>query len=278
MRARGEESVVVAPVERFDHLDRDQLVVRAGEIAVVRVQHRDLVFEAGSPNSVARVLELGVGDRRRCDTTAVRRGRMQRETAPTGANLEHVIGPRQIEECAHAVQLGDLGILKCHVGAIEDAARIHHRRVEHERVEIVSDVVVRVNVLPGSCTVATAPPERDGVAHRTNCGTDGIKRARERGEVAYQHAGKDGEVVALPPTTHVALAQTRRPVQQRGVKAPVPHDEVHNRSTRTERRRRPALVQNDRSEPDAARGLQGEGTSGHAAPRMFDSWVRRGCA
>lgn len=43
--AGREEGVVVAPVDGFDHLDRHELVVGIGEVAVVLQQHGDLVLQ-----------------------------------------------------------------------------------------------------------------------------------------------------------------------------------------------------------------------------------------
>ena len=43
-----EERVVLPPVDRFDHLDRHDLVERAPQVAVIGIEHRDPIVEAGA--------------------------------------------------------------------------------------------------------------------------------------------------------------------------------------------------------------------------------------
>src|SRR5579884_4112401 len=95
----------VVMADRLDHLDRDQLVVAAGEVAVVLAQHRDPVLEPGRAYARAGELVLLARDRRGGHVAAVAPRRVQGETAPAAAELDHAIARRQRQLATDALEL-----------------------------------------------------------------------------------------------------------------------------------------------------------------------------
>jgi hypothetical protein len=64
----------VTPADGLDHLDRHELVVAAGEVAVVLHQHRDPVRQASAFDERDGVVKLLTRDRRRGHVAAARSG------------------------------------------------------------------------------------------------------------------------------------------------------------------------------------------------------------
>ena len=98
-RAALEEGVEVLPADGLDHLDRDELVEGPLELAVVLQQQRDAVVDAGGADALGGERVLLGGDRRRRHAAAVARGGVDREAAPAGADLEHVVARRAGRAC-----------------------------------------------------------------------------------------------------------------------------------------------------------------------------------
>ena len=82
-----------------------------------------------------------------------------REAAPAAADLEHAIAGLEPELVADPLILAPLRVCERLVRPLEDRARVGHRLVEHQREEIVPEVVV-VGDVP-ACTekaVASVQP------------------------------------------------------------------------------------------------------------------------
>ncbi len=189
----------------LDHLDRDQLVVTAAKVAVVLVEQGDAVAEARRIDALARDRVLLARDRRGRHVASVAAGRMNREAAPAGADLDHAIARLQIEPAADAVELGDRRLLERHVRALEHRARIHHRRVEEQREEVVADVVVRADVAPAAVTgVARGRVER--LAHALGHARPAPVHAVDDVAVVQEDAHERRRVVGPPVARHVRLA------------------------------------------------------------------------
>ena len=88
---------------RLDHLDRYQLVVLPLQIPVVTQQHGDAIRQAGPRDTVPRQPELLLGDRCGCHLAAVVAGHVDRKTAPSSPDLEHVVVRTQLELATDAV-------------------------------------------------------------------------------------------------------------------------------------------------------------------------------
>ena len=122
LRAAAEEDVEVLPPDRLDHLDRDELVVAAPEVAVVDAEDLDLALEPGGSHPRLGVLALLARDRRRRHPAAVARRRVHGEPAPPGADLEQMVVGTQLEPAADPLELRRLRLLERRVLALEPSA------------------------------------------------------------------------------------------------------------------------------------------------------------
>ena len=92
--------------DRLDHLDRDELVEAALEVAVVAAEHGHAIAEAGGGDALARQRALLRRDGGARHAAAVAAGGVEAEAAPAGPDLEHVVLGAQGELAADAVVLG----------------------------------------------------------------------------------------------------------------------------------------------------------------------------
>ena len=86
-----EDSEVRRPpafADRLDHLDADDCVVVAADVAVVLDADVHAIREPGLPNAIARQCRLLRRQRERRDVRAASRG-SQRKLAPAGPDFEH---------------------------------------------------------------------------------------------------------------------------------------------------------------------------------------------
>ena len=84
----GQEPIVPAPVHRLDHLDRDQLVEPAAEVAPVLAEHRDAVGKAGVGHPLLDIGALGVRDGGGGHPAPVAGGGVDGQPAPARADLD----------------------------------------------------------------------------------------------------------------------------------------------------------------------------------------------
>src|SRR5215203_2585389 len=119
------------------------------------------MLDAGLLHAPRRNVGLLLPDPGRATLPPPRRRGMDGEAAPAGADLEDVVARAELELLAHHLELGERGLLERGVAVLEDAARVHQRGVEHEREQLVAEVVVRGDVL-------AAAPRR--VAHERGAG------------------------------------------------------------------------------------------------------------
>ena len=92
--ARLEERLEVLGADRLEHLDRDDRVVGAADVAVVAQLDVDEVLQAGRADALAGQVVLRLRDRDRRHPAAELAGRVEREAAPARPDLEHVLSPR----------------------------------------------------------------------------------------------------------------------------------------------------------------------------------------
>ena len=90
-RAALEERVEIAPADRLDHLDRDELVVAPAQIAIVLAENSDPIVDPGRVHPRLGVLVLLARDRGGRDLTAPRFRGVHGEAAPSRADLEHMV-------------------------------------------------------------------------------------------------------------------------------------------------------------------------------------------
>ncbi len=191
---RREVDRQLAVADRLEHLDRRHVGEGLGERAVVLQPDVDAVGQAGCGGALAgeRGLLLGQGDPG--DAGAEPARGVQREAAPAAADLEHVRVGSEAELLADAPVLGLLRLLERHRGILEDGARVRPGRIEEERVEVVAEVVVVLDVAPGAGQVgagrqARPPPLQ---LHQQRCGrprADVLGGDREDLEQPHQVVG-----------------------------------------------------------------------------------------
>ena len=146
--AAAEELVEVPPADGLDHLDRDEAVVAAAQVAVVLEQHGDPVLEPGFGDPALASSSCSRGDRRRRHPAAVLAGRVDRQAAPARADLQQVVAGTEAQPPADALQLLQLRLLQARALAREVGAGIDHPLVEEGGEEVVAEVVVGGDVAP----------------------------------------------------------------------------------------------------------------------------------
>ena len=124
---------------RFEHLDGDDHVEQATGLPVIFEQD---VGRALQP--FAGELVLRGRNREPGEAMAVRGGAFGK-AAPTAADLQHR-GTGFEELAQDALVFVALGFLQALGGIAEQAGGVGHALVEPERIEIVADVVMRLNV------------------------------------------------------------------------------------------------------------------------------------
>ncbi len=147
-RALREERTDVAPADGLDHLDRDELVVASGQVAVVAEEHRDPILQPGPADNGDRVVVLLARDRGRRDPATARRSGVDGQGSPPRPDLEQVVPRAKVEPVADQLELGQLGVLERRRALGEHRARVAHRPVEHPREQLVAKVVVGGDVAP----------------------------------------------------------------------------------------------------------------------------------
>ena len=202
-----EERVVLAPVDGFDHLDRDRFVEGASQVAVVAVEHADPVLEAGGPDPFGRELVLRRRDGGGGHEASVAFGRMQREAAPAGPDLEQPIAGGQVERTGQPIELRPGRVGERHPGSVEDRARVRHRLVEQVLEEVVAEVVVRAHVARVAVEVGS-PQACHRVEERGRESMQCVATFTDRLQAAEREPQHAREVIRVPPAVGVRLAQT----------------------------------------------------------------------
>src|SRR5579862_7522778 len=195
--------------DRFDHLDGDELVETTLEVAIVLEQQCDAILEAQSGDLRARIGVLLTRDGGARDTASVSGRSMDRKAAPARPDLEQMILRAQRELAADGVELGDLGFVQRHLLVRENAARIRHGLIEHELVELVAEIVVRVDIAHAPrATVAIHGVKQP--LHRSVEARPGTLEALQHLPVAHQDAYERGEVIATPESADIGFAGSDR--------------------------------------------------------------------
>ena len=143
---------------------------------------------------------------------------MQREAAPPAADLEHVVAGRELQLIADTLQLRALRICERRVLLGEDPAGVRHRLVEHQREELVAEVVVVGDVPPRAqqpVAAVRARPRLDHPAHEP------VPCDRSLG-VAEKQREEPHQVVGVPLAGRVRLAEAdlaarRKAAEERAV-------------------------------------------------------------
>ncbi len=168
LAAAAEEVVEVLPADRLDHLDRDQPVVAAAQVAVVLAAAPSTrSLEAGLAHPPAGQLVL-LGGRSSSSSPGSRaRGRRgsparpSRCRSPAGGSRARAAARSQIRSQLRQLRLLEAGALAREVGA-----RVHHPLVEEGGEEVVAEVVVGGDVPAGPGRGCSRGPGRGPGAAR----------------------------------------------------------------------------------------------------------------
>ena len=167
---------------------------------------------------LAREGELRARDRDAGHAAAARARRVPREAAPAAADLEQVVAGGDAERgraCARTWPPGPLEARR-HAASVNRRARVGHRAVQPQRVEVVAEVVVRVDVLARARARVGAQPVGDAVEERD----DGIAVLHAPREPTWfaSHSARSAVMspVAMSPSrqhsaTPMSAARTMRP-------------------------------------------------------------------
>ena len=201
------------PSDRLDHLDRDELVVAATQLAVVLHQHRDPVAQSRAADLLDGVIVLLARDRRRGHVAAARCGSVQRERAPARSDLEHTIPRTEVELLTDALELRDLRLLERHPLLLEERTRVAHRRIEHPLEQLVAEVVVRGDVAPAPALRA-ATQKRPGPLQRPPQRRETRAQPVQAAGVARSEPDQRHQIGRVPQALGKGLSHSAAAVQQ----------------------------------------------------------------
>jgi len=150
---------------------------------------------------------------------------VDREPAPSGADLQHVVPLAQPQPPADALVLGDLGVPQPGLARLEHAARVGHRLIQHQPEELVAEVVVGVDVFCG----AAAGVPADAVVGAGDQAAEPRRAAfhpADRGHVPQKDPQQARQLETLPFAERVALRDAQASAEQRPAVEPrIPHAE-----------------------------------------------------
>jgi hypothetical protein len=208
------ERRLVAVAQRLDHLDRDNLVELTPDVAEIAELHLDAIIQTGRSDPLAREFVLLLRNRHGRDAATVGTGGVERPAAPTRADLEHVVRWLQAQLAAEGLVLLALGGLQRELRRAGRPAgrRVHHRRIQPEREEVVREVVVLADVAAGDGARVGAQQVADAVykpqeVERRRHGAAGAGERRRVFDVQHEERDQRGEVRRLPVAVDVRLGK-----------------------------------------------------------------------
>ncbi len=142
-------------------------------------------------------------------------GGMERESAPARADLEQSVAGLQVDQPGQPVELRTRRVGERCLRVVEDRAGVRHRLVEHPAEEFVPDVVVRPRVAPVTARIG-APVPGDGVDDRAEASVHAIATGVHWAQTTEREPQEPGEVVGVPPTVGIRLAQADAAPAQHG--------------------------------------------------------------
>ena len=146
------------------HADGGDLVKLPLHRGVVLELDRHAVFEPQALDLLARIVELRFRQRDAVRGDVIRSRRMTDEPTPAAADVEEALARLQAQLAANHLQLVALRLrdIVLPIGVV--GAGVDHFRVEEERVELVRQVVVELNVVLVVGGLACAPRDLAGEA------------------------------------------------------------------------------------------------------------------
>ncbi len=154
-----------------------------------------------------------VGDGGGGDPAPVAAGGVQREPAPAGADLEHVVAGAEVELAADPVVLRDGCLGQRRLLVFEDAAGVGQGFVQKELVELVSQVVVREDVAAASPARVLVERVRE-LQDRGGEAREPLVHAPEELRLPGEYAQQRREVVRRPEPGHEGLGRPDRAAEK----------------------------------------------------------------
>ena len=153
---------------------------------------------------------------------------VDRETAPSAADLQEMISWLKFQFPAQPVVLFHLGAFQLLVGFREERAGVGHRIVKKKLEEIVAEIVVLGNVLAASPDVVRAKFVIDPVEQFEEiAGNESLPGARNRRSILHveQKPFDDrSDAVGLPVSVYIRLTESDVAVQRALPKKGFTHD------------------------------------------------------
>ena len=204
-RDLAEIVVVVGSADMLEHSDRDDPIVRAGRVAVVRERKPRPLRQPGVGRPDVRRLALLSGERDAVHPRATPAGERKGHAAPAAADIQHPkSGPKQQLGCDVAL-LGRLGFFEGCALVFEVGAGILQVIVEEAAVEVDRQVIVMADVAPRAfARVALVSLSDQPTLQRVRLGPGGVRAGVAGGEF-------DQVVDRAPfqdePVVHISLAR-----------------------------------------------------------------------
>ncbi|KAI1692169.1 hypothetical protein Ddc_23783 [Ditylenchus destructor] len=174
----------VGLAHRLDHLDGDNAVELALDIAIVLQPQVDAIRDAPAGRALAREGEL-LGRQRHADDRHAASRHLGRQRAPAAADLQHALARPQVQQRQDAIESARLGFLQRQrlpamtVRRIERAG-VQHAVVQPAAVEVVAQVVMRGDVVP-----AAAPGVGIGAMQQPGQPARRTARVRQRAQRCF---------------------------------------------------------------------------------------------
>ena len=169
------------------------------------------------------------------------------EPAPARADLEHVHPGPEPGALGHDPVLRPLGVAERLVGRCEDRARVGHRLVEEQAVEVVAEVVVALDVAARLADRVAPAAMREGPRRCWSGRRHQPRVKRKRVAVEGRELEQGGQVRARPQAVHVGLAGPRLAAQEHPQDAALVVDPDLGLRTADAGRRRPARLPSGRT-------------------------------
>src|SRR6185312_62302 len=206
------ERRIILHTDMLEHPDRDEGVVVPGDVPVIVLDVLDPIGEPLGRGALAREAHLLVRDVERAHFHPVVPRHMQGERAPPEPRLDDRLTRLQAELAADVVHLGSLRLIERRRLLWVIRTRISHRASEPERIELVADVVMVVNVVARACEgVAARPMQGAGEPAQQRsalfgaCGSS-IDRLEQTDEIAVD---VDAALAIEIPEGEMRIAQQR---------------------------------------------------------------------
>ena len=256
----------------FEHFDGNHMVELTMHVAIVAQQELRPGPEAGAGQAPAREIELLRRQGQPGHMHAVVARREFGEPAPAAADLEQALTGARRKTIEDAAVLAFLRLGEAQGLALEQRARIGHRRIEPQAVEVVAEIIVGLDVLSG--LFPRVAIEQVTRAIQQIADPRSVDRLFHRGPVAAKQFDQRGGLVGVPAALHPGLGKAdvaapeatfeHVPVLQRDarVQAAARVAERRRKAVGAVDRQHPARQTFEEAEHDAYRIRRGRGRHG----------------